>query len=174
MERYNSFLITEDHEISIKTFILCSKHNKYSHYFKPPRYFALGYNFNISSHCTKNKSEIGYTNLPDNVLVVILAKVSINITFYKKINKSRTWYMPAGTKEHLFRFLCNFPINIIKSFISFIKVKPDIIIATGAHTCHIIKITIFNNKSIFSIFNNIQWPLCTIKWNTRYPIAHCF
>ena len=33
---------------------------------------------------------------------------------YKKINKSRTWYMPAGTKEHLFRFLCNFPINIIK------------------------------------------------------------
>ena len=31
----------------------------------------------------------------------------------KKTNQSRSWYMPAGTKEHLFKFLCNFPITII-------------------------------------------------------------
>ena len=39
--------------------------------------------------------------------------------------------MPAGTKEHLFKFLCNFPINIFKSFKAYLKVKPDVIIATG-------------------------------------------
>ena len=49
------------------------------------KYFALGYNFNISSHWTKNKSAIGYTNLPDKVFVVILAKVSIKITFLPNI-----------------------------------------------------------------------------------------
>ena len=63
---------------------------------------------------------------------------------YKKTNKSRSWYMPAGTKEHLFKFLCNFPINIFKSFKAYLKVKPDVIIATGAHTtvpiCYIAKL----------------------------------
>ena len=94
---------------------------------------------------------------------------------YKKINKSRTWYMPAGTKEHLFRFLCNFPINIIKSFISFIKVKPDIIIATGAHTtvpiCYIAKI--FGKKVIFiETFANITTK--TLSGKLVYPISDLF
>ena len=62
----------------------------------------------------------------------------------KKTNQSRSWYMPAGTKEHLFKFLCNFPITIIRSFKAFLKVKPDVVIATGAHTtvpiCYIAKL----------------------------------
>ena len=71
---------------------------------------------------------------------------------YKKTNKSRSWYMPAGTKEHLFKFLCNFPINIFKSFKAYLKVKPDVIIATGAHTtvpiCYIAKL--FGKKVFLS------------------------
>lgn len=94
---------------------------------------------------------------------------------YKKTNKSRSWYMPAGTKEHLFKFLCNFPINIIKSFIIFIKVRPDIIISTGAHTtvpiCYIAKI--FGKKVIFiETFANITTK--TLSGKLVYPIADLF
>ena len=94
---------------------------------------------------------------------------------YKKVNKSRTWYMPAGTKEHLFKFLCNFPINIFKSLVAFIKVKPDLIIATGAHTtvpiCYIAKM--FGKKVIFiETFANITTK--TLSGKLVYPIADLF
>lgn len=94
---------------------------------------------------------------------------------YKKTNKSRSWYMPAGTKEHLFKFLCNFPINIFKSFIVFIKVRPDIIISTGAHTtvpiCYIAKV--FGKKVIFiETFANITTK--TLSGKLVYPIADLF
>ena len=94
---------------------------------------------------------------------------------YKKTNKSRSWYMPAGTKEHLFKFLCNFPINIFKSFKAYLKVKPDVIIATGAHTtvpiCYIAKL--FGKKVIFiETFANITTK--TLSGNLVYPIADLF
>lgn len=94
---------------------------------------------------------------------------------YKKINQSRSWYMPAGTKEHLLKFLCNFPINIIKSFIAFYKVRPDVVIATGAHTtvpiCYIAKL--FGKKVIFiETFANITTK--TLSGKLVYPIADLF
>lgn len=94
---------------------------------------------------------------------------------YKKKNQSRSWYMPAGTKEHLFKFLCNFPINIYKSFRAFIKVKPDLVIATGAHTtvpiCYIAKL--FGKKVIFiETFANITTK--TLSGKLVYPIADLF
>lgn len=94
---------------------------------------------------------------------------------YKKTNKSRSWYMPAGTKEHLFKFLCNFPINIFKSFKAYLKVKPDVIIATGAHTtvpiCYIAKL--FGKKVIFiETFANITTK--TLSGKLVYPIADLF
>ena len=94
---------------------------------------------------------------------------------YKKVNKSRSWYMPAGTKEHLFKFLCNFPINIFKSFKAFLKVRPDVVIATGAHTtvpiCYIAKL--FGKKVIFiETFANITTK--TLSGKLVYPIADLF
>ena len=94
---------------------------------------------------------------------------------YKKKNKSRSWYMPAGTKEHLFKFLCNFPINIFKSFKAYLKVKPDLVIATGAHTtvpiCYIAKM--FGKKVIFiETFANITTK--TLSGKLVYPIADLF
>lgn len=94
---------------------------------------------------------------------------------YKKTNKSRAWYMPAGTKEHLFKFLCNFPINIYKSFKVYLKVRPDLVIATGAHTtvpiCYIAKI--FGKKVIFiETFANITTK--TLSGKLVYPIADLF
>lgn len=94
---------------------------------------------------------------------------------YKKTNKSRSWYMPAGTKEHLFKFLCNFPINIFKSFKAYLKVRPDVVIATGAHTtvpiCYIAKL--FGKKVIFiETFANITTK--TLSGKLVYPIADLF
>lgn len=94
---------------------------------------------------------------------------------YKKTNKSRSWYMPAGTKEHLVKFLCNFPINIFKSFKAYLKVRPDLIIATGAHTtvpiCYIAKL--FGKKVIFiETFANITTK--TLSGKLVYPIADLF
>lgn len=94
---------------------------------------------------------------------------------YKKVNKSRSWYMPAGTKEHLFKFLCNFPINIYKSFKAYLKVRPDVVIATGAHTtvpiCYIAKM--FGKKIIFiETFANITTK--TLSGKLVYPIADLF
>lgn len=94
---------------------------------------------------------------------------------YKKINRSRSWYMPAGTKEHLFKFLCNFPINIFKSFRAYLKVRPDVVIATGAHTtvpiCYIAKL--FGKKVIFiETFANITTK--TLSGKLVYPIADLF
>lgn len=94
---------------------------------------------------------------------------------YKKTNRSRSWYMPAGTKEHLFKFLCNFPINIYKSFKAYLKVRPDYVISTGAHTtvpiCYIAKM--FGKKVIFiETFANITTK--TLSGNLVYPIADLF
>ena len=94
---------------------------------------------------------------------------------YKKSNKSRSWYMPAGTKEHLFKFLCNFPINIFRSFKAYLKVRPDVVIATGAHTtvpiCYIAKM--FGKKVIFiETFANITTK--TLSGKLVYPIADLF
>lgn len=94
---------------------------------------------------------------------------------YKKINQSRSWYMPAGTKEHLFKFLCHFPINIFKSFKAYLKVRPDVVIATGAHTtvpiCYIAHL--FGKKVIFiETFANITTR--TLSGKLVYPIADLF
>lgn len=94
---------------------------------------------------------------------------------YKKQNKARSWYLRPGTKEHLFKFLWNFPFNIAKSFRVFLKVKPDVIIATGAHTtvpiCYIAKL--FGKKVIFiETFANITTK--TLSGKLVYPIADLF
>lgn len=93
----------------------------------------------------------------------------------KKTNKARTWYLRPGTKEHLVKFLWNFPFNIVKSFNVYKKVKPDIVIATGAHTtvpiCYIAKL--FGKKVIFiETFANITTK--TLSGKLVYPIADLF
>lgn len=94
---------------------------------------------------------------------------------YKKQNKARSWYLRPGTKEHLLRFLWNFPFNIAKSFKVYLKVRPDVVIATGAHTtvpiCYIAKM--FGKKVIFiETFANITTK--TLSGKLVYPIADLF
>ena len=94
---------------------------------------------------------------------------------YKQHNKARSWYLRPGTKEHLLRFLWNFPFNIATSFKVYWKVRPDVIVATGAHTtipiCYIAKA--FRKKVIFiETFANIRTK--TLSGKLVYPIADLF
>lgn len=94
---------------------------------------------------------------------------------YKKHNNARSWYLRPGTKEHLLKFLWNFPFNIVKSFKVYWKVRPDVIIATGAHTtvpiCYIAKM--FGKKIVFiETFANITTK--TLSGKLVYPIADLF
>ena len=94
---------------------------------------------------------------------------------YKQQNKARSWYLRPGTKEHLVRFLWNFPFNIASSMKVYWKVRPDVIISTGAHTtipiCYIAKA--FRKKVIFiETFANIKTK--TLSGKLVYPIADLF
>ena len=75
---------------------------------------AFGYNFFIFSHCTINKSDIGYIILPVSVFLVILAYVSIYTIFLLKI----------FPKKHIGTAVC-VPVDTITSGFIFIKRKID-------------------------------------------------
>ncbi len=65
--------------------------------------------------------------------------------------KDKIHYLIYGARNYMLSYMFKFPINIIKSFILFMKINPDVIVTTGAHTavpmCYIGKI--FNKKIIF-------------------------
>lgn len=89
--------------------------------------------------------------------------------------KSKIDYLLAGNKDHMLRYLYVLPYNFIKSFIMFLKFKPDVIVTTGAHTCvamcYIAKI--FRKKVIYiESFANIETKTLTGK--LIYPIADKF
>ncbi|MGL6107360.1 PssD/Cps14F family polysaccharide biosynthesis glycosyltransferase [Romboutsia sp.] len=60
-------------------------------------------------------------------------------------------YLIYGARNYMLSYSIKFPMNIIKSLILFIKINPDVIVTTGAHTavpmCYIAKI--FKKKVIF-------------------------
>lgn len=60
-------------------------------------------------------------------------------------------YLIYGARNYMLSYSIKFPMNIIKSLLLFIKLKPDIIVTTGAHTavpmCYIAKL--FKKKVIF-------------------------
>lgn len=89
--------------------------------------------------------------------------------------KSKIDFLVEGNKDHLLRYIFVFPYNIIKSFILFLKFKPDVIVTTGAHTCvpmcYIAKV--FRKKIIYiESFANIETK--TLTGRLVYPIADIF
>lgn len=89
---------------------------------------------------------------------------------YKNIS-----YLLYGTKHKPIRYIFVAIFNIIKSLILFIKIRPNVIISTGAHTavpiCLIGKL--FKKKIIYiETFANIHTKTLTGK--IIYPIADLF
>lgn len=63
----------------------------------------------------------------------------------------RISYLVYGARNYMLSYMFKFPYNIIKSFFLYLKIKPDVIVTTGAHTavpiCYIAKL--FKKKVIF-------------------------
>lgn len=83
-------------------------------------------------------------------------------------------FLKYGTKSHL-SYIYIFPYNALKSFIYFLKIKPDVVVTTGAHTgvvmCYIAKL--FRRKVIYiETFANIHSK--TVSGRLVYPIADMF
>ena len=66
-------------------------------------------------------------------------------------DKYNVKYLVYGTRKNLFSYFFKFIFNFIKSFIIFIKFKPNVVITTGAHTCvpMLFIAKLFKKKSIY-------------------------
>ncbi len=105
---------------------------------------------------------------------IITEKTKSTISLKKKY-KNKINYLKYGTKDHLLSYLFIFPWNCLKSLYYFIKIRPDYIITTGAHTavpmCYIAKI--FGKKIIYiETFANMETK--TLTGRLIYPIANLF
>ena len=83
-------------------------------------------------------------------------------------------FLKYGTKSHL-SYIYIYPYDCIKSFIYFIRIRPNVIVTTGAHTCvfmcYLAKL--FRRKVIYiETFANIHSKSMTGK--LIYPIADKF
>ena len=84
-------------------------------------------------------------------------------------------FLVYGTKSHLIPYLFKFALNIIKSLVLLLKIRPHVVVTTGTHTavpmCYIAKL--FHRKVIFiETFANSKSR--TKAGNMIYPIADVF
>ena len=88
-----------------------------------------------------------------------------------KYKYNNVHYLVYGTKDHLFKFIFKFIFNIFKSFYLFLKIRPKVIVTTGAHTamplCIIGKL--FGAKLVFiETYANVYTPTGTGKFLYKY------
>lgn len=105
---------------------------------------------------------------------IITEKTKSTESLQKKY-QNRVHYMTYGTKDHLLSYMFIFPWNCLKSLYYFFKLKPQVIVTTGAHTavpmCYIAKI--FGKKVIYiETFANMETK--TLSGRMVYPIADLF
>lgn len=105
---------------------------------------------------------------------LITEKTKSNLKL-QDIYPKRIHYLIHGSKEHLLAYCIKFPLNIIKSFFLFLKIRPQYIISTGAHTavpmCYIGKL--FGCKIIYlETYANIKTR--SLSGRLVYPIADLF
>jgi beta-1,4-N-acetylglucosaminyltransferase len=87
----------------------------------------------------------------------------------------RMSFLAYGARNYPVKYVYKFSYNIVKSFIYFLREKPDVVVTTGAHTavpmCYIAKM--FGKKVIFiESFAKTSTP--TISGKLVYPIADLF
>ena len=86
----------------------------------------------------------------------------------------RISFLKYGTKSH-FSYIYIFPWNCLKSLFYFFKIKPDVIVTTGAHTCVFMCYVgkLFRKKIIYiETFANLHSKSVSGKF--VYPIADIF
>lgn len=95
--------------------------------------------------------------------------------YLKEKYPGRVDFLIYGTKSRLFTYLFKFMFNIIKSFVIFLKFKPDCVVTTGTHTavpmCYIAKL--FRRKVVYiETMANINTK--TVTGKLVYRIADLF
>ena len=105
---------------------------------------------------------------------IITEKTKSNLSLKDEYEK-RVHFLTYGTKHKLYTYWFIFPYNCLKSLFYFLKIRPDVIVTTGAHTavplCYIAHL--FKKKVIFiETFANMHTK--TMAGSMVYPIADCF
>lgn len=105
---------------------------------------------------------------------IITEKTKSTLSLKNKYNKKIN-YLVYGTKSRFLSYMYKFPYNCIKSLILYIKIRPKVVVTTGAHTgvpfCYIGKL--FGSKIIFiETLANIETR--TLSGRMVYPIADVF
>ncbi|CUP71902.1 polysaccharide biosynthesis protein CpsF [Clostridium baratii] len=81
---------------------------------------------------------------------IITEKTDTTIKLKNEYGK-RIDYLVYGARNYLFSYIFKFSYNVIKSLFLYLKIRPDVIVTTGAHTavpiCYIAKF--FKKKIIF-------------------------
>lgn len=105
---------------------------------------------------------------------IVTEKTRNNISLKKEYGKNISFLL-YGTKRNPFIYFFVFLFNIIKSFMIFLKQKPNVIVTTGTHTavpmCYIAKM--FKKKVVYiETFANRNTK--TMAGKLVYPIADLF
>lgn len=105
---------------------------------------------------------------------IITEKTKTTLPLQRKF-QDRIHYLTYATKLHKLNYVVKFSYNIIKSFVIFLKIRPNVVVTTGTHTavpmCYIAKL--FGRKIIFiETFANSTTK--TVSGKLVYPIADVF
>ena len=105
---------------------------------------------------------------------IITEKTETNSNLKEKYG-NKIDYLVYGTRKNLIKYAFVMAINCIKSFLFYLKIKPNIIVTTGTHTavmmCYIGKF--FGAKVIYiETFANRETK--TLAGRLVYPIADLF
>lgn len=105
---------------------------------------------------------------------IVTEKTKSNLSL-KEDYKKHIHFLVYGTKDHLFSYIFKLIYNCFKSFFLYLRIHPDYVITTGAHTagpmCLIAKI--FGSKIIYiETFANIDTK--TITGKLLYPVSDLF
>lgn len=89
----------------------------------------------------------------------------------KEIYKDKMFYLPYGTRSHLFKYVFIYSYLILKTIFLYFKIHPKVIVTTGTHTagpmCYLGKI--FGSKIVYiETFANINKKTATRKAYLSY------
>lgn len=105
----------------------------------------------------------------------IVTEKDITTMFLQDKYKNKVSYLPYSTRSKIFSYLFKYFYVILKSIFLFIKINPEVIISTGAHTavpmCYFGKL--FKRKIIYiETYANITKR--TLTGRILYPISDLF
>lgn len=119
---------------------------------------------------------------------IVTEKTDSTISLKKEYG-DRISYLIYGTKHHMFSYVWKTPVNIFRSLYLFFRIRPNVVVTTGAHTavwmCYIAKV--FRKKVIYietlanikrkTLSGKLVYPICDkfiVQWESMkelYPKA---